>query len=61
VRVCRWELGLNWGRRRTDAEAEEGQQRDGVAAEAPAEGAGGGRLLGRLHGVWRYRLWWRKS
>jgi hypothetical protein len=37
---------------RTDSEEEEGEQRDGVAAEAPAERAGGRRLLCGLHGGW---------
>lgn len=35
---------------RTDAEEQEGQERDGVAAEFPAQRAGRGRLLCRLHG-----------
>jgi hypothetical protein len=41
---------------RTDAEEEEGEERDGVAAEAPAQAARGGRLLCGLH-VGGRRVW----
>jgi hypothetical protein len=42
---------------RTDAEEEEGEQGDGVAAEFPAERPGRGGLLGGLHGVRRGVVW----
>jgi hypothetical protein len=45
------EVMVRLERGRTDAEEEEGEQGDGVAAEFPAQRAGRGGLLRGLHGV----------